>query len=84
MRFATYFLIGSPFLYFPFLLNVCSAIGFGARELKAVKMLQMLYIGRCSACWKLPAVMEWLEANVKEVIARVEVKDPCVEEYAAM
>ena len=54
------------------------------RELKAVQMLQTLYIGRCSACWKLPSVLEWLETNVKEVLARVEDKDPCVEEYSEM
>ena len=48
----------------------------------ALKQLIAVYIGRCSACWKEPEVMVWLEKNVKEVIKRVNNKDPVVKEYA--
>ncbi|XP_052269537.1 transcription factor 25-like isoform X2 [Dreissena polymorpha] len=47
----------------------------------ALKQLIALYAGRCHVCWKVPNVMEWLERNVKEVLARVAQKDPLVETY---
>ena len=48
----------------------------------ALKQLIAVYVGRCFACWKEPEVVVWLEKNVKEVIKRVNNKDPVVEEYA--
>lgn len=51
-------------------------------EPDALKQLISLYVGRCYACWKLPEVMSWLERNVKEVIEKVEKKDPRIESYA--
>ncbi|XP_067652237.1 ribosome quality control complex subunit TCF25-like isoform X2 [Haliotis asinina] len=46
----------------------------------ALKQLIALYIGRSFSCWKEPDAMTWLERNVKEVLARVDRKDPLVED----
>ncbi|CAH1779648.1 unnamed protein product [Owenia fusiformis] len=47
----------------------------------ALRQLIELYIGRCHSCWKQPEVVVWLESNVREVITRVNAKDPLVETY---
>ena len=48
----------------------------------ALKQLVALYVGRCFACWKEPQVVSWLEKNVREVIKRVNEKDPLAEDYS--
>ncbi|KAM9481087.1 ribosome quality control complex subunit TCF25 [Clarias gariepinus] len=47
----------------------------------ALSELMGLYVGRCHTLWKEAGVMLWMEGNVQEVLRRVDVKDPVVEEY---
>ncbi|KAK6479989.1 mRNAion factor 25 isoform X1 [Huso huso] len=47
----------------------------------ALNELVALFVGRSHSLWKDPAVMLWLERNVKEVLQRVDANDPVVEEY---
>ncbi|XP_069491664.1 ribosome quality control complex subunit TCF25 [Ambystoma mexicanum] len=46
----------------------------------ALTQLVALYIGRTCTLWKDPAVMNWLEVNVREVLRMVDANDPLVEE----
>ncbi|XP_015229896.1 PREDICTED: transcription factor 25 isoform X1 [Cyprinodon variegatus] len=46
----------------------------------ALAELTALYVGRTFLLWKEAAVMLWLEESVKEVLHRVDVKDPVVED----
>lgn len=50
------------------------------RQPPALSELMGLYVGRCHSLWKEAGVMLWMEGNVKEVLRRVDVKDPVVEE----
>ncbi|XP_074645332.1 ribosome quality control complex subunit TCF25-like [Tubulanus polymorphus] len=42
-----------------------------------------LFIDRCWPCWKIPEVVSWLEQNVKEILDRIDQKDPVSSEYAS-
>ncbi|KAM4612462.1 ribosome quality control complex subunit TCF25 isoform 2-T2 [Discoglossus pictus] len=46
----------------------------------ALSQLISLYVGRCHSLWKEPAVMNWLEQNVREVLRLVENHEPVVQE----
>ncbi|MCJ8733620.1 hypothetical protein PDJAM_G00225710 [Pangasius djambal] len=46
----------------------------------ALLELMGLYVGRCHSLWKEAGVMLWMEGNVREVLRRVDVKDPLVED----
>ncbi|MCI4379501.1 hypothetical protein PGIGA_G00229110 [Pangasianodon gigas] len=46
----------------------------------ALLELMGLYVGRCHSLWKEAGVMLWMEGNVREVLRRVDVKDPVVED----
>lgn len=46
----------------------------------ALAELTALYVGRTSSLWREAAVMLWLEESVKEVLCRVDAKDPLVED----
>ncbi|KAF3832571.1 hypothetical protein F7725_026236 [Dissostichus mawsoni] len=46
----------------------------------ALAELTSLYVGRTHSLWREAAVMLWLEESVKEVLRRVDAKDPLVEE----
>lgn len=46
----------------------------------ALAELTALYVGRTCSLWKEAAVMLWLEESVKEVLRRVDAKDPLVED----
>ncbi|KAK1891854.1 Transcription factor 25 [Dissostichus eleginoides] len=46
----------------------------------ALAELTSLYVGRTHSLWREAAVMLWLEESVKEVLCRVDAKDPLVEE----
>ncbi|XP_072729201.1 ribosome quality control complex subunit TCF25 isoform X3 [Ciconia boyciana] len=46
----------------------------------ALNQLTSLYVGRTHSLWKDPAVMAWLETNVREVLRMVDARDPLVEE----
>lgn len=46
----------------------------------ALSQLVSLYLGRSHFLWKEPAVMSWLEENVREVLQAVDAGDPAVEE----
>uniref|UniRef100_A0A3Q2PZE6 Transcription factor 25 (basic helix-loop-helix) n=1 Tax=Fundulus heteroclitus TaxID=8078 RepID=A0A3Q2PZE6_FUNHE len=46
----------------------------------ALAELTALYVGRAYSLWKEAAVMLWLEESVKEVLHRVDAKDPLVED----
>nr|XP_046241229.1 transcription factor 25 [Scatophagus argus] len=46
----------------------------------ALAELTALYVGRTCCLWKEAAVMLWLEESVKEVLRRVDAKDPLVED----
>ncbi|KAM8946114.1 ribosome quality control complex subunit TCF25 isoform 2-T2 [Pelodytes ibericus] len=46
----------------------------------ALSQLVALYVGRCHGLWKEPAVMLWLEQNVREVLRRVDSGDPFTKE----
>jgi len=50
----------------------------------ALKQLQMLYVGRCESCWKEPAVVAWLERNVRQAIDRLagDVSEELLSQYA--
>ncbi|XP_061077704.1 transcription factor 25 [Conger conger] len=48
----------------------------------ALSELVSLYVGRSFALWKEGGVMVWLEGNVREVLRRVDSKDPLVEDSA--
>ena len=37
-----------------------------------LRHLVALYVGRCSACWREPEVMAWLERNVRSVLRTVD------------
>ncbi|XP_078066857.1 ribosome quality control complex subunit TCF25 [Mustelus asterias] len=50
------------------------------RQPSALKQLVELFIGRNWMLWKEARVMSWLEENVKEVLRRVDAKDPLVQE----
>ncbi|XP_078400571.1 ribosome quality control complex subunit TCF25 [Cetorhinus maximus] len=50
------------------------------RQPSALKQLVALFIGRNWMLWKEAGIMSWLEANVKEVLRRVDAKDPLVQE----
>uniref|UniRef100_UPI00398EBE19 ribosome quality control complex subunit TCF25 n=1 Tax=Pristiophorus japonicus TaxID=55135 RepID=UPI00398EBE19 len=50
------------------------------RQPSALKQLVALFIGRNWMLWKEARVMTWLEENVKEVLRRVDAKDPLVQE----
>lgn len=64
--------------------TVTSHAFFGPRsqigQPQALTELTALYVGRTFNLWKEAAVMLWLETNVKEVLHRVDVKDPLVED----
>ncbi|XP_018618645.2 ribosome quality control complex subunit TCF25 isoform X1 [Scleropages formosus] len=47
----------------------------------ALNELLSLYVGRCHILWKEGRVLLWLEGNVREVLRRVDSKDPLVEDY---
>ncbi|XP_005999258.1 transcription factor 25 [Latimeria chalumnae] len=49
-------------------------------QLPALNQLISLYLGRTHTLWKDIAIMNWLEANVKEVLQRVDAGDQLVEE----
>ncbi|XP_066570202.1 ribosome quality control complex subunit TCF25 isoform X2 [Amia ocellicauda] len=46
----------------------------------ALNELVSLYVGRNHSLWKDGGVMVWLEGNVREVLCRVDSKDPLVED----
>uniref|UniRef100_A0A8C2W6V3 Transcription factor 25 (basic helix-loop-helix) n=1 Tax=Cyclopterus lumpus TaxID=8103 RepID=A0A8C2W6V3_CYCLU len=46
----------------------------------ALAELTALYVGRTHSMWRETAVMFWLEASVKEVLRRVDAKDPLVDD----
>ncbi|XP_041644409.1 transcription factor 25 [Cheilinus undulatus] len=46
----------------------------------ALAELTALYVGRTCSLWREAAVMLWLEESVKEVLCRVDAKDPLVED----
>ncbi|XP_051236436.1 transcription factor 25 [Dicentrarchus labrax] len=46
----------------------------------ALAELTSLYVGRTCSLWREAAVMLWLEESVKEVLRRVDAKDPQVED----
>ncbi|XP_056268951.1 transcription factor 25 [Pseudoliparis swirei] len=46
----------------------------------ALAELTALYVGRTHSMWRETAVMFWLEATVKEVLRRVDAKDPLVDD----
>ncbi|KAG2470098.1 TCF25 factor, partial [Polypterus senegalus] len=46
----------------------------------ALNELVSLYVGRCHFMWKNATVMVWLEKNVKDVLSRVDLGDPVVED----
>ncbi|XP_060779229.1 transcription factor 25 [Neoarius graeffei] len=46
----------------------------------ALSELLGLYLGRCHSLWKEAGVMLWMEGNVREVLRRVDNKDPVVED----
>lgn len=46
----------------------------------ALSQLVSLYLGRSHFLWKEPAIMSWLEENVREVLQAVDAGDPAVEE----
>lgn len=46
----------------------------------ALAELTALYVGRTHSLWREAAVMLWLEESVKEVLRRVDAKDPLVED----
>uniref|UniRef100_A0A3P8NVR5 Transcription factor 25 (basic helix-loop-helix) n=1 Tax=Astatotilapia calliptera TaxID=8154 RepID=A0A3P8NVR5_ASTCA len=50
------------------------------RQLPALAELTGLYVGRTCTLWREAAVMLWLEETVKEVLRRVDAKDPVVED----
>ncbi|XP_067905377.1 transcription factor 25 isoform X2 [Heterodontus francisci] len=50
------------------------------RQPSALKQLVALFIGRNWMLWKEARIMAWLEENVKEVLRRVDAKDPLVQE----
>ncbi|XP_072374164.1 ribosome quality control complex subunit TCF25 isoform X2 [Scyliorhinus torazame] len=50
------------------------------RQPIALKQLVALFIGRNWMLWKDARIMSWLEENVKEVLRRVDAKDPLVQE----
>ncbi|KAM6177194.1 ribosome quality control complex subunit TCF25 [Erethizon dorsatum] len=45
----------------------------------ALSQLVSLYLGRSHFLWKEPAIMSWLEENVREVLQAVDAGDPAVE-----
>ncbi|XP_040904956.1 transcription factor 25 isoform X2 [Toxotes jaculatrix] len=47
----------------------------------ALAELTALYVGRTYTMWREAAVMLWLEESVKEVLHRVDSKDPVVEDF---
>ncbi|XP_028258183.1 ribosome quality control complex subunit TCF25 [Parambassis ranga] len=49
-------------------------------QLPALAELTALYVGRTHTLWREAAVMLWLEGSVKEVLCRVDAKDPLVED----
>lgn len=51
-----------------------------SRQLPALAELTSLYVGRTYSLWREGAVMLWLEETVKEVLRRVDAKDPFVED----
>ncbi|XP_069757961.1 ribosome quality control complex subunit TCF25 isoform X2 [Narcine bancroftii] len=50
------------------------------RQPSALKQLVALFVGRNWMLWKDAGIMTWLEENVKEVLRRVDAKDPLVQE----
>lgn len=50
------------------------------RQPPALAELTALYVGRTHSLWREAAVMLWLEESVKEVLRRVDAKDPLVED----
>lgn len=48
----------------------------------ALTQLVALYLGRTRSLWKDPAIISWLEVNVREVLRMVDANDPIVEESA--
>lgn len=46
----------------------------------ALSQLVSLHLGRSHFLWKEPAVLSWLEENVREVLQAVDAGDPAVEE----
>ncbi|XP_063332767.1 transcription factor 25 [Pelmatolapia mariae] len=50
------------------------------RQLPALAELTGLYVGRTYTLWREATVMLWLEETVKEVLRRVDAKDPVVED----
>ncbi|XP_064393566.1 ribosome quality control complex subunit TCF25-like [Halichondria panicea] len=48
------------------------------REPKSLQVLLQLYIERGHSLWKEPEVLTWLEANSRQVVARVNSGDPLV------
>lgn len=49
------------------------------RDPTALRVLIKLYIERSHSLWKEPEVISWLEQNCRQVIVRVDSKDPLVE-----
>ncbi|XP_063802008.1 ribosome quality control complex subunit TCF25 [Pseudophryne corroboree] len=49
----------------------------------ALSQLISLYVGRCHSLWKDPAIMSWLEQNVREVLRMVDSSEPIVKECEA-
>ncbi|KAK5873894.1 hypothetical protein PBY51_018895 [Eleginops maclovinus] len=64
--------------------SVSSHVFFGPKsqmgQPPALAELTALYVGRTHSLWREAAVMLWLEESVKEVLRRVDAKDPLVEE----
>eukprot|EP00731_Ephydatia_muelleri_P026995 Em0018g1095a len=52
------------------------------RDPTALRVLIKLYIERSHSLWKEPEVISWLECNCRQVVARVDSKDPLVETCA--
>eukprot|EP01133_Synstelium_polycarpum_P016017 gene16017-19065_t len=61
-------------------INLEDTAFFKGEPLKPVEHLITLYVERNHALWQQPAVIEWLKKNVKEVLDRVNCKEPIIEE----
>lgn len=53
------------------------------RDPKALQLLLKLFIERSHSLWKEPEVLTWLEENARQVVTRVDAKDPLVAESSA-
>lgn len=64
---------------FPFLFSLHAYIAL-SRQSPALAELIGLYVGRTHTLWREGGVMLWLEQCVKQVLHRVDTKDPLVED----